>query len=277
MKIVVRDEKVRGNILALQNAIQQLLDKMEAVPAAAKHECPCFVHRSEGTLSFEASNNKEEWKPVVLEFNFSTDFKEGLVFSIYEKSKKRTEFKWKDINPEALSVLSETFHKLNRISRHLLSYIREPIVLAEALSELECHPGIEKLNGKDLVHEAWHQLDRIAAEKVLKKEEPGVFLFRKDMYAQILEEQLRKTHQCSLSCYTITSVDENHKISDYTIILKDNRWLVYDDDPSLQGSVYSDIYSLLESGYGMFLKPLLHTRLPKVEKEILPTKVRRAG
>lgn len=110
---------------------------------------------------------------------------------------------------------------------------------------------------KDLVHEAWYEVDRVGAEKALEGREQGSFLFRKDDFAAKLEDQLKEIHGPKLRCITLTILEKGGQIADHTLVLKQGRWFIYDDDSNLGGMSFESIYSLLDS-LGEDIFPLLN-------------------
>ncbi len=89
--------------------------------------------------------------------------------------------------------------------------------------------------------EPWLLVDRLGAEEFLKDKPVGCYLFRKDEYAALLEKMLPQP----VTCFTLTRVEEGGRISDHTLVCKEERWLIYNDDPSLSGPFYETIEELL--------------------------------
>ncbi len=269
MKISIQNETVRRNILALQSAVQPLRFKLDTLGEHIHCEFDAFVHKTNGALLLRAPDRMgKEWKIVVLEMELSPSSVDETFFCLYDDQEDREDFRWDDFKPEAIQAISETFHLLNKTSRELFSFTNDPMLLLDAICSIEITSGLQRLLGKDLVHEAWHQLDRVGAERLLQKEQSGTFIFRKDEYVYILENQLKMRFQIPLSCITITFIDKSQKVNDLTIVVKDNRWMFYDDDPNLEGDSYPDIYALLESAPGCFLVPMLVARFPAPEEAI---------
>lgn len=113
---------------------------------------------------------------------------------------------------------------------------------------------------KDIVHEAWHQVDRIGAEELLAGKSPGSFIFRKDEYASLLEEQFHASKSSErVICFTLTYREAHDHVVDRTIVCKNNRWFFYDDDPALQGPSYDSIYALLDNAGADLSFPVLNS------------------
>jgi len=265
MRVHVKNQTVRKNI----ELFKQLLERQNYVDVSLdwidNKSYSALVNRLSGILVFEEAEEKpeiklnlREWKPIRIDIKLSCLERDEGVFEIFEDSLKEDLFHRDDLEPLAYRILSETFKILNHLSRKYESRFYDIQSFLDLLSHVELEEGIKKMEGnKDLVHEAWHQVDRVKAEQILSGKEPGVFLFRKDDYAAILEEQLRKQFKESIKCLTITYVDEEKKICDKTIVLRNHRWMFYNDDPNLSGITYGDIYSLLESLSDLFKVPYL--------------------
>ncbi len=97
------------------------------------------------------------------------------------------------------------------------------------------------LEKQDLIIKTWHLIEREEAESVLEPEEVGTFLFRKDFYATLLENQL------GYSCVTLTYLQDVGRVMDLTIIEKKGRWLFFDGDPELRVPSFATLGELLES------------------------------
>lgn len=98
---------------------------------------------------------------------------------------------------------------------------------------------------KDLVQEAWHQVDRLGAEAILANKALGSFFFRKDEYAARLEEQLNAHLEKKVVCFTLSYLETKDHVIDRTIVCKEGRWYFYDDDPQLNELSYESIEDLL--------------------------------
>lgn len=112
---------------------------------------------------------------------------------------------------------------------------------------------------RDIIHEAWHQVDRIGAEKLLLHHQTiGNYLFRKDPIAEQLEKRLSKEWKISIKCLTLTYLDPEEHVRDLTIVLKGDLWMFYDDSPNLKGQFYETVEELLATMDNVLSKPLLH-------------------
>lgn len=102
----------------------------------------------------------------------------------------------------------------------------------------------------------WVEVSRTEAEKLFEKAKPGTYLFRKDIFASCLEEILISAKREDLRCFTLSYVDGEKQVHDKTIVKWKNRWMFYDDDPTLSGDYYHSFEDLLLS-----MKKVLKHRL----------------
>ena len=61
-----------------------------------------------------------------------------------------------------------------------------------------------------------------------------------------------------IKCITLTFSEWDEKYCDRTIILKDNKWLFYNDDLTFSGPHYETIEDLLETIEDVLNRPLYH-------------------
>jgi hypothetical protein len=113
---------------------------------------------------------------------------------------------------------------------------------------------------RNLVHDAWYSVDRIGAENLLSGKPLGAYLFRRDLFAKELEDRLNEESMSPISCLTLTYSDEEGKISEKTLVCKEGKWLIYDDDPTLSEVGYDTVKQLIENQAPMLKTPLLHRR-----------------
>src|SRR5579872_7458596 len=256
MKIVVHNPTVHKNL-----ELMKLLLKRDEERVSPKGKVyPLYINRFKGDFLIagqgrEPVNLKEkEWKKILVRMEISSEEKH-LHFELLEDN--QSSLKAGDLEPVAQRVLQETHRVLNYISRDLEQRMAADAALKEipyvtiALSEAEK----EK---KDLVHEAWHQVDRLEAEQLLGEHPVGAFLFKKDIYAIYLEQQLEKSLQQSVKCITLTISEEKRKVSDFTLVKSSKGWLIYNDDPQLPGPYYPSVYILLETMKDKLIMPLVH-------------------
>jgi hypothetical protein len=211
-----------------------------------------LLNRKTGDLKFqkkgEPALKERGWKNVILRLRGEGKKTE---VEFVESENEDVQFRFDDLDPLACKVMDEMMKILNRVSsNHSLNECLTEIRALE-LKKLE-------LKKKDLVHEAWHQVNRIGAEKLLAGKPVGTFLFRKDEYAALLEDQLSEKHGVKIQCFTISYLEDQNKVSDRTIVLKNGQWSYYDDDPSLQTPSFDNIDDLLDVAHKELKFPLLN-------------------
>lgn len=255
MKVRIQSDVVRKNIELFKHLAKRQVDQHATLPLQGY---TAFVHRETGALRF-IDEGKETvdaslWKPVRLKVRLKGLEDRQGVFELVGEEKREELFRYDDLLPAAYTVMKETLRALNQISAHL-DPSRDLGKVWGEFAHLEIEVGGES---KDLIYEAWHQVDRLGAEKLLERQLVGTFLFRKDEYAAILEEQLKQRFPFPVRCWTLTFLDEEFKVSDRTIVKKDRNWLFYNDDPTLSGHSYETAMELLESLKSKLRTPLIY-------------------
>lgn len=236
LKARIQSEAVRHNI----DLFQKIIDNQEIV---SKKVFKAFVNCQTGALRFSQFDflNKHEWKELAI--HLDAEMHEVEVFDQTQKA-----FDLSSFDPFAYCVMAETFY--------VLQYILKKLPDFNDLSIIKLEASVERALGKDLVHRAWHSIDRVKAESLLSGKEAGTYIFRKDEYAKGLEKELSSTLKTPVKCVTLTYLDGQSIIQDKTIVKYKNQWLFYDNDPSLSGAGYVDVAYLLDSSQEMFKKPL---------------------
>lgn len=236
-KVSVQSEAVKRNVVVFQQTIRKSGKKGQK-----QSVYPAYIHCKTGAISFSEVSGSD-WKRVEIHLDI-----EGKKIGVFEVGKGPLDEK--ALIASAYQVLSQTLEVLQKIIL-LIHTIAE-------IGEIEVDPPLIQA-GKDIVHEAWHQLDRMGAEKILLMTSPGTYLFRKDEYAVILEQELMEALSLEVKCFTLSYLDEEGIVRDKTVILSQGKWSFYDDDPSLHEKTYPSIEKLLESVGSILSLPLLHT------------------
>ena len=109
---------------------------------------------------------------------------------------------------------------------------------------------------RNILWAAWCSVNREQAESLLEGKPTGTFLFRKDSFAEVLENQLQENLNQPVQCYTLTWTQGHHKISDYTLVYVGNAWQLYDDDPQLKQRSFAYLKELLDSFKEILKYPL---------------------
>lgn len=234
LKARIQSEAVRHNI----DLFQQIMDsELEVTTYKA------FVNCQTGSMRFNQFDflNKHEWKEILIHLDPNTH-----EIEVFDKTQKA--FDVASFDPLAYCVMAETFYVLQYILKKL------PDLKDMALIKLES--SMDRAFNTDLVHRAWHSIDRVKAESLLSGQEIGTYIFRQDESAKTLEKELSANLKVKVKCVTLTYLDEKSTIKDKILVKYKNQWLFYDNDPSLSGEGYGDVSYLLDSSQEIFKKPL---------------------
>ena len=255
MKIVIFDKRVRRNLALFKHLIHRQAEKTKHYFQVAKKSYRALINCETGELLFSDLSKKkpegEHWKPIVIQLR--PDGKGA--FEVYAEGNTES-FDCKALQTEAYKALSKTIHILNQIS-YDPKQGKNPFWILRHVAHLDFYVTHEDEVERNLVHEAWHQVDRVHAEHLLAGESLGTYLFRKDEFAQILEDKLNETREEPVICITLTFRDWEEKISERTLVFSGDRWVVYEDDTSLSGKSFGSVRELFESMANQLTKPLL--------------------
>ena len=255
MKLLVKSAIVHKNINLFKRIIQHHLHD-------GTIQFNAFINRKTGELLFEEEVhpgeglNSNKWKPLCL--NFRPPSAEGVNagFEILEEQSNKTLFECVDLTPLARHILAQMIAALNTLVYETPNPDNVKEVLKEIIqAQLEA-PNPKSLE-KDIVHNAWHPVDRLEAERLLEHRAVGTYLFRKDEYVTILEEQLSSRWRVPVKCLTLTVLEPHDKVTDLTLVGKEGSWYIYDNDPSLEDTAFSDISALMQSIRDRLTEPLL--------------------
>ncbi|MGE3534617.1 MAG: hypothetical protein AB7H48_07280 [Parachlamydiales bacterium] len=258
MQVKIENERVRKNVELFLHILNMLITA-ELGKSLHQRVYKAYINRVNGEVLFTdllpdpSVLNKKDWKVVLLQ----CEEQEGKVsFNVVEGEGSQACFNCEELAPLAYKTVAETIHKLNECAQ-LVTKAAAPDKLLEDLSQLLIEPSSLK-PPYDLIQACWHPLDRISAEELLFKHPYGSFFFRKDEYAQWLEEMLADKHPEPIKCFTLTLIEPERKVSDLTIVFINDRCLIYNDDPSLAGNVYPDLTALLQSLKERCKYPVFH-------------------
>lgn len=260
MEITLQNEVVRKNIEIFKIILKRVTQLYENTANADKstQSVLVFMHRARGEIRFSdhypESLDPKEW--TCIRFHFSPSPFSLESFSIGISNACENHFSWEELQPEAFSRLKETIRTIRFISG-FLPKLKSFLSILKEFSLTNVDTLISRFHSKDIIHESWHNLDRKNCERLLSNHSPGVFLFRKDEFASILEEQLSLTHKEIISCITLSYVSAFKKISDLTLVKVKEEWSLYNDSPDLEGVRYPTVYSLLDSMRGALNTPLI--------------------
>ncbi len=259
MRLRVDNDIVRRNIELFKFLLRRTCQKSKSNADIQNKTYQAYINCQTGELLFsdeaiDRSADATDWKLLTFQIHTSVDKKSQIDFSLIEKNLVESEGILKE---DAKKILFETVKTIKVISR-LLPLHRDATHLFLDFSQvsIELRSKLEK--GKDLIHEAWHQVDRVGAEHLLKDKDVGTYIFRKDDFADILQDQLHRAHKKLIKCVTLSFVDHDQKLCDQTLVKTDEGWLVYNDDPTLEEPIYPSIDAYLDNMRGVLKTPLLH-------------------
>jgi hypothetical protein len=257
MRIQVDEGPVRENIEVLLNVLSHIDQEVSAQELSTK-VFDAWVNRETGKLFSEGSTSslgKKDWKQI--EICCVYDPEQGEVcFLVEEPTTKKKSFRYDDLTPQALSIIGNTLKVINKAMQRL----KGPSDLQtkmSVMSKIEIDRSGPHAN-RNILNEAWHPSDRFQAEAILWDKPTGTYLFRKDPYAEFLEQQLQRQLNKKVMCFTLTYSQADRKFSDLTLVHCEGTWLIYDDDPSLEQPKFNEIMDLLSLMKDVLKYPLYH-------------------
>lgn len=247
MRVQIIDAPVRQNVEIFLNILRRVNQKKSSALPTEK-DFPAWVHRNTGELRFEADGNKKhsfsptEWKVVKISYYYTPKTGE-IWFCIEEPGAQEEGFHTDDLDPLAFQIMRDTMKVFNEICRRLKGPSGLDAKMA-VVNKLQVQgPGTNI--DRNILIGAWHFVDRKGAEELLWKKPVGSYLFRKDPYVKILEQELTRQHHKEIKCITLTYLEPHRKITDLTLVHVDHGWQIYNDDPSLKQRSYSELEDLL--------------------------------
>ncbi len=249
MRVHVRNEVLRSNLELLKN----LLNYIEKLPAKSIDDVEAFVEVSSGSLmpSLEVKTTNSQWRTIRIRWIASKTRESGF-FEVYDQGNEGAIlFHSGDLSNEANTVLSETIHTINHIvSQRISESGFEQAILS--LKQIEIISPDSEL----FLTMYYPHMNREMAEKWLEGRPCGTYLFRKDPFANILEEELIMRFIEPIRCFTLTAILDEGKVIDYTVVERLGRYQVYNDDPQLTKPCFSSLIDLLGSLFEVCKIPL---------------------
>lgn len=231
MRLKVQEAPVRQNIELFLDLMFRSKEKPKQQKMPKEKIFDAWLNCETGQLLFAETTQESQTslKPVRISYSYDPQIGE-IVFLMEERQMPEKGFRSGDLSPIAFNIVRETMKMLNEISHTL----RGPSDLETKMSVLsKLHIESISHEERNILIDAWHHVDRFEAEELLLEEPAGTYLFRRDPFAEILEEQLQQQLKEPLKCFTLTFSQPHKKISDITLIHYDGGWQYYDDDPSL--------------------------------------------
>ncbi|MBS0629076.1 MAG: hypothetical protein JSS30_02485 [Verrucomicrobia bacterium] len=255
MKVVILNKDVRRNIELFRQLVHRQGQKREQLLKSIKKGYKAFINRKTGQLRFpglkEGNFSSDEWKAVVIELHPT---KEGA-FDVVSADGDQV-FDLSQIKSVAYELFAKTIKTLNEITYHP-KHADDALFILRQFANIDFVLSDQEEGVRNLVHDAWYNVDRIEAEELLSGKVFGTYLFRKDQYAQDLEDSLNENGSAPATCITLTYTDKDDKISEKTLVYKEGKWLFYDDDPTLSGHGYDSVKELIDKKAKMLQQPLL--------------------
>ncbi len=226
----------------------KILNKVKAKPTPTTLVFQAWIHRQTGEVKdAPPSLDEKEWEQVELNCTYDAEkkeirFKEGTPLSLH---------------PLARRVFKEALHTFKNVIK---TFRGEDF--AEQIRHMSTLSGsASAVTDNHLIASAWHSGDRSKAEELLgigKKNllPQGTYLFRKDSFAEILEQQLSSQREGEITCLTVTVLGSDKKVSDYTLVRTGGSWQIYNDDPQLQQQGFPNLTALLKAKKNLFIHPL---------------------
>lgn len=259
MRIKILDEPVRQNVEQFLKILQRVKQKQIQKASFPEKIFKAWLNRESGQLFFAEVLEeslyiaKKEWKPI--EFIYLYDPSTGEIqFFVREAGKEQTVFHSDDLTPISFRILRDTMKIFSEIGERL----KGPSDLNTKISVLSKMIVDNEVSHEDrnILLAAWHYVDRMHAESLLSSLPVGTYLFRKDAFADMLEDQLEREFQKKIKCFTLTFSQEGRKVSDLTLVHMDGAWQIYDDDPSLEQKRFFELKDLVNSLNSVLKKPL---------------------
>lgn len=253
MKIVILDKNVRRNIELFRQLVHRQGQKREVLMENIKKGYKAYLNCKTGELRFTRQEGPGEWKAVILHLHPGN---EGA-FEVFSADNNQA-FDLSQLNLEAENLFSKTVKTLNELA-YDPKHARDAFWILRQIASVDFVISDQEEGVRNLVHDAWYNVDRIEAENLLSGKPFGTYLFRKDEFALDLEETLNESSSSPVTCITLTYTEKKGKICDKTLVYKEGKWLFYDDDPTLSETAYDSVKELLERKAKMLQQPLLAT------------------
>lgn len=242
---------IQNNIQLFKYIIAKAIEKDPLLIQCESQEYKAFIHRDSGYIRFTPIHSDE--KPLWIPLSFT-------LYHLHDSKIMGCEVKAgaiaSAISSQAQDVLDQTV-KTIRLMARMLPRLQTFPKLLEAFSIDDLEIDQAKKDDPDLIHHAWHDLDRLETEALLSRYPVGSYLFRKDGFAVILEHQLQTVHHEGLICITLSYVADKDQISEVTLVHAPDGWLMYNDDPNLREGRFEKIEDLLKGLNTQLRYPLL--------------------
>ncbi|MBM3207080.1 MAG: hypothetical protein FJZ57_00510 [Chlamydiae bacterium] len=257
MKIKVKNEQVRKNIELFKLILRKVHQNLDKGSTNDGIVVKGMFNKENGEVQFTDINSKPQdttfWIPV--EFRFQT------TNSLTNVPKCEV------VSPDGVDIINECSLLAQEIIKQtkknlliILQILPKTTTLNDLcleISKIRVDLADNSCRTLDVIYETWHQISRLESEDILCKYPPGTYLFRKDEYAALLENQLSLAHKIDIKCVTLSYANLVSTVCEIVLVKVPNGWLVYNDDPRLLEPTYPDIETFLDNMKGVLKKPLL--------------------
>ncbi len=265
MHITIEDKTVSENIKSFLELLRRAEAKREKKGAAIiEQSYKAYLNRNTGKLVFADAFKDQidflphDWKELCIDYAYDP-LSESFHANAYESDDTSEAFKLSSLSTTAVKAIKGTIHTLNKLSSLLKGTGSDLITKIKALCKLQMDVGpIEK--DKSIMVSAWHSLDRIGAEKILRGKPAGTYMFREDYFAKLLAWQLSQELGKDVKCVTLTLLELGGQVSDFTFVHIDHLWRWYNDALFCNVRGFTRIEDLLDMYFKDRVKePLYHT------------------
>jgi len=257
MKIKVQTEQVRKNIELFKLILKKMNQNNEQDAKDCEMKVLGFFNKATGEVQFSelisANLDNTLWQP--LEFTFELHGSSLKYSSCKITSPQGVESIY-ECDEQAKLVLDQTIRNLS-IALKILPKKKLVSEVISEFSKISVDITSKSVKPVDIIYESWHQISRLKCEEIMSQYSPGVYLFRKDHYADILEKQLSNSHKTNVKCVTLSYLNLDSKVCEITLVRTHDGWLVYNDDPTLSEPLYPDIDTFLDNMKGVLKNPLI--------------------
>jgi hypothetical protein len=262
MRFKILNAPVRQNVELFLDLLRRSKQKLQPLVIPSEKIFKGWLNRGTGQLLFAEPTKeslflaKDEWKSVDISYRYDPQAGE-IIFLIEESEVPLKGFRCDDLTPIAFNIVRDTMKMLNSICQNL----KGPSDLATkmaVLTKLTIDGSVSHVD-RNILIDAWHYVDRLGAETLLSNKPTGTYLFRRDFFSEILEQQLREQLKKPVKCFTLTYSQPNKKFCDITLVHYEGGWQYYDDDPSLKNRIFQELRDLLALWKDQLRYPLYHS------------------
>jgi len=257
MKVVILNKTVRRNLELFRQLVHRQGQKRAQLLKGIEKGYQVFINCKTGELCFPGLKSGDfpagEWEKVIIQLHPT---EEGA-FEVVDENGSKV-FDLSHLNTDAYNLFSKTINTLNQIAYDPThKHARDSFWILRQFANIDFVLSDQDEGVRNLVHDAWYSVDRIEAEQLLHGKKYGTYLFRKDIFAQELEDSLNEGSTSPVTCVTLTFTEKDDKIGEKTMVYREGKWLFYDDDPTLSSTGFDTVKELLDNKAKMLQQPLL--------------------